>query len=212
MFPNHQIFSPFLPQSPARKAGENLTRLSAMLALAVAMALMLQAGCSSSKQVSKEKQETSRSSAEGPSPGAIVMNEDFDPMTLKAPEFRIERKTPPASENMSALAAGQKSDTLALAAAPLDTSWQTVPGYRVQLLQTQDAKLARATVREAILALNTDVEIIYEAPYYKVRAGSFTNRYDAEQLQNLASEKGYANSWVVRTQVKVRASDLLNQQ
>lgn len=172
--------------------------------LAAAMTLLFQLGCSSTKKsapATKPKTENApRDSKESPSPAA--MNEDFDPLTLKAPEFRIERKE-----------VIQRSDTLMIApaAAPVDTSWQTVPGFQVQLLQTEDAKLGRAAVRDAILALNTDVEIIYEAPYYKVRAGRFTNRYDAEQLQNLASEKGYANCWVVRTQVKVRASDLLNQ-
>lgn len=123
-------------------------------------------------------------------------------MTLKAPAFRIARKQ-----------VQRKSDTLAVrpsSSTQVDTSWQTVAGYQVQLLQTEDAKLARSTVREAILALNVDVETIYEAPYYKIRAGRFFNRYDAEQLQNLATEKGYANCWVVRTQVKVRANELLN--
>jgi hypothetical protein len=179
--------------------------LQCFILLALATTLMFQLGCSSSKKsvpATKPKSEnTQREAKESQSPA--VMNEDFDPMTLKGPEFRIERKQ-----------VVREIDTLTIApqsGAPVDTSWQTVPGYQVQLLQTGDAKLARATVREAILALNTDVEIIYEAPYYKVRAGRFTNRYDAEQLQNLASEKGYANCWVVRTPVKVRASDLLNQ-
>lgn len=125
-------------------------------------------------------------------------------MDLKAPEFRIPRK-----------AAIGKSDTLSLSTptpASVDTSWQTVPGFQVQLLQTEDAKLARSSVRDAILTLSVDVEMIYEAPYYKIRAGRFVNRYDAEQLQNLASEKGYVNCWVVRTQVKMRADELLNQQ
>jgi len=46
---------------------------------------------------------------------------------------------------------------------------------------------------------------------HKLRAGRFVNRDDAEQLQNLATEKGYATCWVVRTQIKVRADELLNQ-
>ncbi len=181
--------------------------------VAVATMLLFQLGCSSAKkstQATKPKSEnTQRETKEAQSPA--VLNEDFDPMTLKAPEFRIERKPRPSLEISSMKGGVQKSDTVTTAVAPVDTSWQTVPGFQVQLLQTEDAKLGRAAVRDAILALNTDVEIIYEAPYYKVRAGRFTNRYDAEQLQNLASEKGYANCWVVRTQVKMRASDLLNQ-
>jgi cell division protein FtsN len=214
MFQYHQI--PPGRDFKAGKSGKNLKGLPAAMLLAAAMALLFQIGCSSAKKSGqaarpKDKQEAGRSTAESSTLGATVMNEDFDPMTLKASEFRLERKFQPAAESLSTAAGGRKSDTLAVTTAPVDTSWHTAPGYRVQLLQTQDTKLARATVREAILALNTEVEIIYEAPYYKVRAGQFTNRYDAEQLQNLASDKGYANCWVVRTQVKVRASDLLNQ-
>jgi hypothetical protein len=170
--------------------------------LAFIFALAFIAGCSSSKQVSRTEPAKTEPRPT-PAPVQIAQNEDFDPMTLKGSEFRIARKQPV-----------KKSDTLSVAtpaAAKIDTSWQTVPGYQVQLLQTEDAKLARSTVREAILALNVDVETIYEAPYYKIRAGNFVNRYDAEQLQNLATEKGYANCWVVRTQVKVRADELLNQ-
>lgn len=186
-----------------------------LILLAIVAMLLFQLGCSSAQKstpATKPRSEnTPRETKESPSPA--VMNEDFDPMTLKAPEFRIERKPHPSLESSSMKGGVLRSDTVTISTAvtPVDTSWQTVPGFQVQLLQTEDAKLGRSAVRDAILALNTDVEIIYEAPYYKVRAGRFTNRYDAEQLQNLASEKGYANCWVVRTQVKVRASDLLNQ-
>jgi len=165
-------------------------------------------GCLSSKPTSRtESPRAETTPDEKPRPATttyVAQNEDFDPLTLKAPEFRIARK-------QTAL---KKIDTLKITTSvptKIDTSWQTVPGYQVQLLQTEDAKLARATVKEAILALNVDVETFYEAPYYKLRAGRFVNRYDAEQLQNLATDKGYANCWVVRTQIKVRANELLNQ-
>lgn len=171
--------------------------------LVLAVLLTLSAGCSSSKKVGRAekppvapKTEPARGAAEAES----ALNESFDPMTLQAPGFGIPHKQ-----------LAKNADPLAnLKPTPIDTSWQTVTGYQVQLLQTDDARLARETVKEAILMLDKDVEIVFEAPYYKVRAGRFTSRYDAEQLQNLAADKGYANSWVVRTQVKVRASELLN--
>ncbi|MDZ7361333.1 MAG: SPOR domain-containing protein [candidate division KSB1 bacterium] len=193
------------PGSSARAA----TDLPLVLFAALLAAFAGLTGCSSSKPASRTTpSQTERPQSGKPQPEtrstpvAIAQNEDFDPMTLKAPAFRIARKQ-----------VQRKSDTLAVrpsSSTQVDTSWQTVAGYQVQLLQTEDAKLARSTVREAILALNVDVETIYEAPYYKIRAGRFFNRYDAEQLQNLATEKGYANCWVVRTQVKVRANELLN--
>ena len=92
-----------------------------------------------------------------------------------------------------------------------DTSWVTVQGYQLQLLQTENGAQARETLRTALLDLGTDVEIVYDAPYYKLRAGKFLNRYDAELLQSTADGKGYANSWVVRTPIKVRANELHEQ-
>lgn len=196
---HRNIFKPHLFFMPA------LTRIG-WLGL-VAVSFLFGYGCSGSKSTSRtEPARVERKPEEKPpaAPAYVAQNEDFDPLLLNAPEFRIARKS----------TALKKIDTLKISApasAKADTSWQTVAGYQVQLLQTEDAKQARATVREAVLALNVEVETFYEAPYYKIRAGRFVNRYDAEQLQNLATDKGYANCWVVRTQIKVRANELLNQ-
>jgi hypothetical protein len=162
--------------------------------------------CVSSKKAEREEG-TTRETSRGHEQGQNLLNEDFDPMTLKAPEFYIPRKQMIRTE----IPARDTLEAKIVTPAVADTSWQTVFGYQVQLLQTEDAQLARETVKEAILALDTEVDIIYDEPYFKVRAGGFVSRYDAEQLQNLATEKGYANCWVVRTQVKVRASELRNQ-
>lgn len=172
------------------------------------LTLALSLGCSGAKSTSRTEPARVEKTPEvkpQTSSAYVAQNEDFDPLLLKAPEFRIARK-PTALKQV---------DTLKISPsflAKVDTSWQIVPGYQVQLLQTEDAKQARATVREAVLALNVEVETFYEAPYYKIRAGRFVNRYDAEQLQNLATDKGYVNCWVVRTQIKVRANELLNPQ
>jgi hypothetical protein len=87
----------------------------------------------------------------------------------------------------------------------------TTPGYLLQLLQTEDGQQAREAMKIALIDLDTDVQVVYDPPYYKVRAGRFVNRYDAEQLQKLADEKGYTYAWVVRTPVRVRAYELNNQ-
>lgn len=182
--------------------------MQCFLVLVLLLPLLLNMGCSGAKSTSRNEPTRSEKAPEAKPPQAasayVAQNEDFDPQSLKAPEFRIARKQ----------AVLKKIDTLKISSslpAKVDTSWQIVPGYQVQLLQTEDAKQARATVREAVLALNVEVETFYEAPYYKIRAGRFVNRYDAEQLQNLATDRGYANCWVVRTQIKVRADELLNQ-
>ena len=57
--------------------------------------------------------------------------------------------------------------------------------------------------RDAIIRfINEDVYMDYHAPYYKVRIGNCLTRYEAEQLQQLAIQKGFADAWVVRTKVK----------
>lgn len=129
-------------------------------------------------------------------------DESFDPHSVKDAPFAIPRKTE-AKLAQSQTALPNPSDTVVV-----DTSWVTVQGYQLQLLQTGDGSQAREMMRNAILDLDTDVEIVYDAPYFKLRAGRFLNRYDAERLQSLADEKGYANSWVVRTPIKVRAHEL----
>jgi hypothetical protein len=153
-------------------------------------------GCAGSKP--------SKPAAEPQAPkgqNANILNEDFDPLTLKEPELQIPPKAKPT-----------QTETQAVVNTPAaDTSIVQVVGYQVQILQTEDAALARAVVRDAAVMLATAVDFIFDSPYFKVRAGNFVNRYDAEQLQELALSKGYASAWVVRTMVRVRASELERQ-
>lgn len=168
-------------------------------------------GCASKTKVEKKSPETTRKPAPAVTApaaqqaSAVKYDETFDPASVKDAAFAIPRKTEKKMvQSQTTLPA--PADTAAS-----DTSWVTVQGYQLQLLQTENGAQARETLRTAILDLGTDVEIVYDAPYYKLRAGKFLNRYDAELLQSLADSKGYANSWVVRTPIKVRAFELHEQ-
>lgn len=164
-------------------------------------------GCASKTKVEKKSPETTRhSTSTTPSPQkASAYDESFDPSSVKDAPFSIPRKTEKKMVQ-SQTAVPAPADTAAS-----DTSWVTVQGYQLQLLQTENGAQARESLRTAILDLNTEVEIVYDAPYYKLRAGKFLNRYNAELLQSTADSKGYANSWVVRTPIKVRAFELREQ-
>ncbi|MDZ7267839.1 MAG: hypothetical protein ONB48_15540 [candidate division KSB1 bacterium] len=189
----------------------------------VSLLLLGLAGCSASRTAGKsERPATTRTAprpttpagqtgtASAPSPPAssagTVYDESFDPATLREPAFDIPRKQPREQVQSQAFVPMQADTTAS------DTSWVTVPGYQLQLLQTEDGQQAREAMKIAILDLDTEVQVIYEPPYYKVRAGRFVNRYEAERLQKLADEKGYTYAWVVRTPVRVRAYELSNQQ
>ncbi|RME00906.1 MAG: SPOR domain-containing protein, partial [Calditrichaeota bacterium] len=87
-------------------------------------------------------------------------------------------------------------------ASPTDTSAaKTMLGYRVQILQTEDAEEARMVQKDAILALDADVYLIYDNPYYKVRVGDFASRYEAETFLEKVVKKGYSSAWIVRTRI-----------
>lgn len=79
---------------------------------------------------------------------------------------------------------------------------ETVAGYRVQVLLTQDIDQA-STLRTQLATLFPDdwVYIIYELPYYKVRAGNFLEKSEAASLVRELSNLGYKNPWVVPDQV-----------
>ncbi len=177
------------------------------LAPLIAVFMLFACGCASKTQVEKRTPEITRKPAPT-TPAKQQPNEydeSFDPTSVKEVAFTIPHKTE------KKMVQSQTAVPIPADTAATDTSWVTVQGYQLQLLQTENGSLARETLRNAILDLNIDAEIVYDAPYYKLRAGRFLNRYDAERLQSLADEKGYANSWVVRTPVRVRAYELQDQ-
>ena len=74
----------------------------------------------------------------------------------------------------------------------------TMPGFRVQIGSTQDIAEAMGERSQAEAALTGyNVYIIYDSPYYKVRAGDFRSRYDAAQAANSISDHGFPGAWVV---------------
>jgi len=77
-------------------------------------------------------------------------------------------------------------------------SLNTIPGFRVQINSTQDISeaLDERSKAENLLS-DYNVYIIYDSPYYKVRAGDFRARYDAAQVANFISSHGFPGAWVV---------------
>ncbi len=78
-------------------------------------------------------------------------------------------------------------------------------GYRVQVLMTPKAAQAdslRMILREQI---PDSVYIDFEVPNYKVRAGDFIGRREAEQLQQKLKVLGYRSAWIVRTRIELSA-------
>ena len=79
-----------------------------------------------------------------------------------------------------------------------------VDGFRVQLFATKDIESATVAKKEAEFVFTDDsvkLYIEFDSPYYKLRIGDFQNRDNAEAFREIAREKGYSSSWIVKTKV-----------
>ena len=121
------------------------------------------------------------------------VNEEFDPLSLEEPMLVIksdEKQVEPTS-----------FDPLTqqrIVSESIDTT-SNIYGYRVQIAATQDEEIAREIRKEAILKFSEEVYWVYDGPYFKIRIGDCTSRFEAEDLQQYAIEKGFMEAWVIRT-------------
>lgn len=87
-----------------------------------------------------------------------------------------------------------------------DTAATTEPamtqGYRVQLLATTD--IDEVTSRKALLEQTFPTEWFYiefDPPVYKLRAGNFATRYEADRFARALAAQGFPDAWAVPARV-----------
>ena len=125
-----------------------------------------------------------------------IINENFDPSLLDENELKLKKTISPESKSDNI------DDLLFQSPAKAQLS-EELEGFRIQICAVSDEAKAMQVQRDVIIKfINEDVCMDYNAPYYKVRIGNCLTRYEAEQLQQLAIQKGFADAWVVRTKVK----------
>jgi len=75
----------------------------------------------------------------------------------------------------------------------------TVSGeFQVQFFaatQRNEAEKEKARIEEA---LSVPVSLVYEAPYFKLRAGRFATRQQAEEFKQRMLEAGHHEVWIVQ--------------
>lgn len=74
-------------------------------------------------------------------------------------------------------------------------------GFQVQVTSVDNIDEAEALRDTLLLQINDRVEVVFDAPNYKVRAGAFTDRQDAEMLRRQLYRLGYIRSWIVRSRL-----------
>jgi hypothetical protein len=124
-------------------------------------------------------------------------DESFDPLKLN--DEKIEFK----EEN--------KKSTNQQVIFPIENNQQTLKdenkltdGFRIQLYATKDIESATIAKKEAEFVFVDDslnIYIEFDSPYYKLRIGDFRKRDKAEAFREIAREKGYPSSWIVKTKV-----------
>ncbi|MFH1762420.1 MAG: hypothetical protein ABIA63_15080 [bacterium] len=74
-------------------------------------------------------------------------------------------------------------------------------GFQVQILATEDGVEAEEKKAEVSKKLNEPLIIIYEPPYFRLRAGNFVDHDEAVALKEKLLEMGYDGVWVVKAKV-----------
>jgi hypothetical protein len=94
------------------------------------------------------------------------------------------------------------ADSLRAAAAAATSTPEIVQGYRVQLFSSTSIDKAEATKKEAEAIFPGEwFYLEFDPPTYKVRAGNFLTRFEADRMAKQLSDKGFPNSWTVPERV-----------
>lgn len=91
---------------------------------------------------------------------------------------------------------------------------EKVMGFRVQLhsaAQLDEAEQALTRFRSRFDSLGVDpgrLDMSYDAPFYKVRAGDFNERSEAEEFRTRLREAGVSEAWIVRDAIFRRIREM----
>lgn len=77
-------------------------------------------------------------------------------------------------------------------------------GYRVQLGAFENKENAERTAKSARSKFDLPVYVIYQAPFYRVRAGDFIEKSEAEKYVKIIKEKGFRDARWVPTRINTQ--------
>ncbi len=149
------------------------------------LALLLLGGCAS-QQRSAEK-------GTGGGPSALGRYEaQFTPSDYDTDSAGT--RTAPADS--AGVLSPSATDTFAHA------STELIPGFRVQLLATTSIDEVNARKSQAEEAVPGEwFYIEFDPPAYKLRAGNFRTRFEADRFARMIAARGFADAWTVPERV-----------
>lgn len=164
-------------------ASRHVWTLGGLVCTVIALGLLSGCGTTSSTQESGKATEEEIRSFE-----STFQPSDFDPMR----ERPVDR-TPRQVDTVSVI----EEDT---PSAP--PSMEMVQGFRVQVFSTTSIDAARAKRLEFEAEFpNEWFYLEYHAPTYKLRAGNFQTRFEAERFARLLTDQGHREAWTVPEKV-----------
>ncbi|MCB0259884.1 MAG: SPOR domain-containing protein [Calditrichaeota bacterium] len=136
------------------------------------------------------------------------VNEAFDPVKLNDEDLTFPEKDLQLSGARPLPLPGDRKNDALPAPPPAGPAPavenRVIDGFRVQLFATKDNQAATLEKQEAEFVFSPDgvgVYIEFDSPMYKLRIGDCRTRDEAEELRELARQKGYPTSWIVKTKV-----------
>jgi hypothetical protein len=168
--------------------------LAKIIPAAVCLLLMLLAGgCASSKK--SEREETDTEFAES----VREMEKDFQPSDY-------DPAVEPFFQHDDHIGGKETSDTVAVFTdnAPVEQ----IQGFRVQIYSSSSIDSAKAMKAQGERDFPEELfYLVYDPPKYKVRAGNFTSRFEADRFVRRLTEKGYIDGWVVPDRILSKPPD-----
>jgi hypothetical protein len=123
-----------------------------------------------------------------------------DDLTKYESDFRPSDHDPVVASAMTTDTAGTVSESTSSVEAGVPVEY--VPGFRVQIFASTSIDAAKQKKQDAEALFPTEwFYIQYDPPTYKIRAGNFQQRYEAERFARQADQQGFKESWAVPERV-----------
>jgi hypothetical protein len=86
------------------------------------------------------------------------------------------------------------------------TRYKITQGYRIQAYATTNFKDAEKKKEDLLSVIDDPIYVVYDPPYYKIRAGNFEKEEQAKDLKKVLEEMGN-DAWVVQSKVRLRIDE-----
>lgn len=158
--------------------------------------------CAGNQTTARQTQNSIQDSLKYTREADVKLDESFDPRSLGEDAWVI-RSRYNASNQKSFTGYAFDDERNALIR---EVKEYSVMGYRIQLFVSTDYYEALTARDSAAARFSEEIYFDYEQPYYKIRAGNFTERQNADDLRNRAKVLGYSDAWVVQTKVNIKGN------